>query len=200
MSGRPLREKCGVNVYWFDLEIAGPVTDEHVDRLAEVIIANSDDGIDATVQADDRGGVVMFSREADDVAGAIMSAITDVREAGMTVTDVNGGDLVAVETIATRAKVTVHAVRHWIGGVRGPGGFPVPVRQRLYSWAQVSDWLVRNRLGDVDHAAVEVARASVFFNALLTADRTMDDVIPKHRRAELARVSTKLAGEKAACS
>lgn len=189
-----------MNVYWFDLEIAGPVTDEQVDRLAEVIIANSGEGVDATVQADDRGGVVMFSREADDVAGAIMSAITDVREAGMTVTGVDGGDLVAVETIATRAKVTVHAVRHWIGGVRGPGGFPEPVRQRLFSWAQVSGWLVRNRLGDVDHAAVEVARASVFFNALLTADRTMDDVIPKHRRAELAQVSTKLARQKAACS
>lgn len=182
----------GVDVFWFELEIAGPVTDEHVGRLAEVIIDRFGDGIDATVQADERGGIVMFSREADDVAGAIMSAITDVREAGMTVTGVGGGDLVAVETIAARAKVTVHAVRHWIAGLRGPGGFPAPVRHRLFSWAQVSDWLVRNKLGDVDHSAMQVARASVFFNALLTADRTVDDVIPKHRRADLARVSRKL--------
>ncbi|TDC86272.1 hypothetical protein [Actinomadura sp. 7K507] len=182
-----------MNEYWFDLEVAGPVTDEHVGRLAEVIIDRFGDGVDATVQADERGGVVMFSREAEDVAEAIMSAIADVREAGMAVTGVDGGDLVAVETIATRAKVTVHAVRHWVAGVRGPGGFPEPVRQRLFSWAQVSEWLVRNKLGQVDHAAVEAARAATFFNALLTADRTVDEVVPRHRRAELARVSTRLA-------
>ncbi|MEO3784657.1 hypothetical protein ABGB12_15075 [Actinocorallia sp. B10E7] len=188
-----------MNVYWFDLEVAGPVTDEHVDRLAEVIVENRGDGIDATVQADERGGMVMFSREAQDVAEAILSAVSDVRAAGMTVTGVDGGDLVPVEAIATRAKVTVHAVRHWVSGVRGPGGFPAPVRAKLFSWAQVSDWLVRNKLGDVDHAALEVARASVFFNALLTADRTIDDVIPAHRRAELAKMPDKLTDRLTPC-
>lgn len=119
-------------------------------------------------------------------------AISDVRAAGMTVLDVAGGDLVPIEAIATRAKVTVHAVRHWIAGVRGPGGFPEPVRAKLFSWAQVSDWLVRNKLGEVDHVAREVARAAVFFNALLTADRIVDDIIPAHRRADLAKMSGKL--------
>ena len=193
MPGQWVREEHSVNEYWFDLEVAGPVTDEHVGRLAEVIIERLGDGVDATVQADERGGVVMFSRGAEDVAEAIMSAIADVRAAGMAVTGVDGGDLVAVETIATRAKVTVHAVRHWVAGVRGPGGFPEPVSQRLFSWTQVAEWLVRNKLGNVDHAAAEVARAATFFNALLTADRTVDEVVPRHRRADLARVSTRLA-------
>src|SRR5437764_7353594 len=137
----PAREReggSGMNVYWFDVEVAGPVTDDETEALGSALSAAG--GIDATVQAGEMGGTVMFSREADDAVQAIVSAIADVEAAGMTATGVTE-DLVVTEEIAQRARVTSAAVRYWVSGERGPGGFPDPVikRQRasLYSWAQV---------------------------------------------------------------
>lgn len=73
-----------MNVYYrFELEVAGPVTDAHTEALGGQLAAK--DGIDATVQADHRGGVIMFSREADDAVQAIVWAIEDVETAGMIV-------------------------------------------------------------------------------------------------------------------
>ena len=69
-----------MDVYWFDVDVAGPVTDDDAEALGGVLSAAG--GIDATVQAGDRGGIVMFSREADDAIQAIVSAIADVEAAG----------------------------------------------------------------------------------------------------------------------
>ena len=128
-----------MNVYWLDLEVAGPVTGDHAEALGEALSASG--GIDATVQGDHRGGRVLSSREAEDAVQAIISAIEDTEAAGMTVTGV-AEDQVSAGEIAERARVTSSSVRYWVTGERGPGGFPEPTvrRQRgsLYSWAEVS--------------------------------------------------------------
>jgi hypothetical protein len=169
-----------MNTYWFDIEVAGPVTDEHTEALADRLTAHS--GIDATVQADHRGGAVMFSREADDAVQAIVSAIEDVEAAGMTAAGVTE-DRVTVEDIAERAHVTVTAARYWISGARGPGGFPEPkvsrARGSLYSWAEVSAWLSTARLGQVDHLAAETARAAVLVHDALAVRRGIRK-LPRH--------------------
>jgi hypothetical protein len=171
-----------MNVYWFEVGVAGPVPDDEAEALGAVLSAAG--GIDATVQAGERGGTVMFSREADDAVQAIVSAIVDVEAAGMTVTGVTE-DLVVIEEIAQRAKVTSAAVRYWVSGERGPGGFPEPVvkRQRasLYSWAQVSAWLSAAKLGEVDHLAEETAQACALIDAALIVRRGLRD-LPKHDR------------------
>jgi hypothetical protein len=176
-----------VYTYWFDLEVAGPVSEDQIEALGDVLTAAA--GIDASVQADHRGGVVSFSREADTALHAVISAVEDIRAAGMTVTGAME-DLVVPEDIAERAKVTAAAVRYWILGQRGPGGFPPPrVRQprnSLYSWAEVSAWLAAAKLGEVDHAAAETARACALVNAALTVRKGMRD-LPAHDRPLLAR-------------
>ena len=175
-----------MDVYWFDVEVAGPVSDEHAEALGGVLSAAG--GIDATVQAGERGGAVMFSREADDAVQAIVSAITDVEAVGMTVTGVTE-DRIVTEEIAQRAKVTSASVRYWVTGERGPGGFPEPVirRQRasLYSWAEVSMWLSTARLGEVDHLAAETARACVLIDAALTVRHGLRE-LPQHDRPLIA--------------
>ena len=169
-----------MNAYWFEVGVAGPVTEDDAEALGEVLSAAG--GIDATVQAGERGGTVMFSREADDAVQAIVSAIGDVEAAGMPVTGVTE-DLVVAEEIAQRAKVTSAAVRYWVSGTRGPAGFPEPAVRRkrasLYSWAQVSAWLSAARLGEVDHLAVETAQACALIDAALTVRRGLRD-LPKH--------------------
>lgn len=177
-----------MNTYWFEVGVAGPVTEDDVEALGGVLSAAG--GIDATVQAGGRGGTVMFSREADDAVRAVVSAIGDVEAAGMSVTGVTE-DLVAIEEIAQRAKVTSAAVRYWLSGERGPGGFPEPAIQRqrasLYSWAQVSAWVSDARLGAVDHLAEETARACALIDAALTVRRGLRE-LPNHDRPLIARL------------
>jgi hypothetical protein len=177
-----------MNVYWFEVTVAGPVTEDDAENLGELLSAAG--GIDATVQAGERGGMVLFSREADDAVQAIVSAIGDVEAAGISVTGVTE-DLVVNDEIAQRAKVTPAAVRYWVSGDRGPGGFPDPVvkRQRasLYSWAQVSAWLSAARLGAVDYVAEETARACALINAALTVRRGLRE-LPKHGRPLITRL------------
>ncbi|HEV2371474.1 MAG TPA: hypothetical protein VGS19_04820 [Streptosporangiaceae bacterium] len=175
-----------MDTYWFDVEVASPVGENDTEALGEVLSARG--GIDATVQAGERGGTVMFSREAEDAVHAVVSAIADLEAAGMTVTGVTE-DLVLVDEIARRAKVTTASVRYWIGGERGPGGFPEPVLQRsrasLYSWAEVSKWLARARLGAIDYVAVDTARACIIIDAALTVRHGLQD-LPKHDRPLIA--------------
>ena len=177
-----------MDVYWIDIEVYGPVTDHHVEALGQTLSAAG--GIDATVQADDRGGMVMFSREAEDAVQAIVSAIEDLEAAGMTVAGVSE-DRVTVDEIAQRAKVTAASVRYWIAGDRGPGGFPWPKvsrrRASLYSWAEVSAWLSAARLGEVDHVAAETARACALIEAALVVRRGLRE-LPKHDRPLVARL------------
>jgi len=185
----PAWERTGaVNTYWFDLEVSGPVIDDHAEMLGDVLVAAG--GIDATVQADERGGVIMFAREADDAIQAVISAIEHVTAAGMNVTGVTE-DLVLTDEIAERAKVTPAAVRYWISGERGPGGFPAPKvrRQRasLYSWAELSSWLAVAKLGEVDYQAAQVAHACALVNAALTVRNGMRE-LPAHDRPLLARL------------
>jgi hypothetical protein len=177
-----------MNTYWFDVEVAGPVTDSQIDALGGILSAAG--GIDASVQAGDQGGTVMFSREADDALQAIVSAIEQAETAGMTVTGV-AEDLVTVGEIAERARVTPASVRYWLAGERGPGNFPEPrvPRQRasLYSWAEVSAWLAAAKLGEVDHLAAETAQACALVNAALTVRDGMRH-LPAHDRPLLARL------------
>ena len=177
-----------MDTYWFDLEVSGPVTEDHIESLGDVLTAAG--GIDATAQADERGGIVMFSRAAHDAIEAITSAIEQVMAAGMNVTGV-AEDLVVTDEIAERAKVTPAAVRYWMTGERGPGGFPEPKirreRKSLYSWAQVAAWLEAAKLGEVDHAAAEAARACALINAALTVRNGMRE-LPSHDRPLISRL------------
>lgn len=171
-----------MNVYWFDVQVAGPVADDDVEALFEVMAAG--DGIDVTVQAGERGGRVMFSREADDAIQAVVSAVRDVEAAGISVTGVVEDRLTA-SGIAENAKVTTAAVRYWITGERGPGNFPEPIvergRNNVFSWAEVSAWLAWAKLGDVDHIAAETAKACLIVDAAITVRNGLRD-LPRHNR------------------
>ncbi|MEO3785482.1 hypothetical protein ABGB12_19290 [Actinocorallia sp. B10E7] len=175
-----------MNTYWFTIKTAGFPGEELVDisnRLYGLLERSG--GVDALLAGDERGGEIEFSREAEDAVVAIVSAIEQVEEAGLEVVGVTE-DLVDLEGIAERAGVGAAAVSHWTSGARGGGGFPPPVIERrrgsLWSWSQVSRWLQDRKLGKADHAAVEVARAARFFDAVLIARRERDSVIPSYRR------------------
>jgi hypothetical protein len=154
-----------MTTYSFEVSVAGPVTDAHIESLFG---AGCDD---ALVSGDERGGRITFDRDADDAVVAVVSAIEQVESCGLRVTGVTE-DLVTLDALAERTMRSPAAVGHWVTGARGPGGFPAPrvARDRgsLYSWAEVAAWLVAHRLGDVDHAAAETAQACTLISAALT--------------------------------
>lgn len=167
-----------MSTYWFELQI-GPVQD--LEEAADRLYSRCGD---AMLAGDTSGGTVDFSREARNAIEAVLTAITDTEQAGLQVTGVVE-DLVTVDDIAERAGRTSQAVSHWITNTRGPGGFPAPVLNRMWSWAEVAQWLADARLGDVDVIAAEIASAVAEADVLLRARRVLRQAPSAQRKALL---------------
>ena len=126
-------------------ELADPV----VDALFEA-------GCDDAVLGVRYGAMFLsFTRAAPTLLDAILSAITDVRRAGIgaDVLRVDECDLVSQADIARRIKLTRATVCQYVSGKRGPGGFPPPAchltdvaESALWQWCEVADWLSQNNL------------------------------------------------------
>ncbi len=92
-----------------------------------------------------------FSRTANSLKDAILSAIRDVRKAGVgaDVWRVDECNLVTQAEIARRIDRSRQLVHQYMTGKRGPGGFPAPEcnltdGQPLWAWCAVSYWLWQN--------------------------------------------------------
>ena len=157
----------------FTLILSGisDVTDDQADSL----FASGCD--DATI-AQRYGRVYMtFSREAETMAQAIISAIEDVRRAGLddvSVMRVDTCNLVTQAEIARRIDRSRQAVSQYISGERGPGSFPPPAcniveGQPLWYWCEVAYWLSQNDLikGNENREAQEIAA----INAILELEQ-----------------------------
>ena len=96
-----------------------------------------------------------FSREAQSLTDAVLSAVSDVESvSGLAVVQLEDGDLVSMAEIAERTGRTRESVRLLVAGERGPGGFPSPVSDvqrpnRLWRWTEVERWM-QNAFGDGD--------------------------------------------------
>ena len=92
-----------------------------------------------------------FSRKADDILEAVVSAIETIESAGVgaTVARVEPDDIVTIADIARRVGRTSESIRLLTRGERGPGGFPAPSttvgsgRSRIWRWADVVEWFAR---------------------------------------------------------
>jgi hypothetical protein len=97
--------------------------------------------------------VVLIARgsrtiEVDDATyDAIMAAIRQAEAAGLHPMRIDAADWVTAGDIAARVGRSREAVRLWIIGKVGPGGFPPPLNPEnettYYSWAEVVPWLQR---------------------------------------------------------
>jgi hypothetical protein len=94
-----------------------------------------------------------FSRVAPSIKDAIVSAIHNIRNAGIgaDVLRVDDCDLVTQAEIARRIGRTRQAAHQYITGERGPGKFPRPAciiadRAPLWYWCEVAYWLRQNNM------------------------------------------------------
>jgi len=93
-----------------------------------------------------------FDREAKDLESAIISAIQQVEDAGLSlwVKRVEPSDLVTSAEIARRLGRSRQSVQQLISGARGEGDFPLPVagvtaKTMLWSWQEVAGWFLKNK-------------------------------------------------------
>lgn len=137
------------------------------DLTREVVDALSEAGCDDGLVGRQFGRVhITFAREAPSLKDAILSAIRDVRRAGIgaRVLRVDTCDLVTQSDIGRKIGRSRQLVRQYITGQRGPGHFPPPAcnlteGKPLWNWCEVAAWLHENdllreeELHDAQHVA-----------------------------------------------
>jgi hypothetical protein len=122
-----------------------------------------------------------FSRTAGTLKDAILSAVRDVKKAGIgaEVRRIDICDLVTQADIARRINRSRQLVHQYITGVRGPGGFPPPIchvadESPLWMWCEVAYWLHQNDMITED-ALREAQLVAVINNVLeLQHQRKLD--------------------------
>jgi len=157
-----------MDTYNFSLVITRPTVDE--ETAADNLYGGGCD--DATFSVS--GGVyeVEFDREAPSFQAAVLSAISDVNQAGIGswVVRVVPDDLVNANAIAKRSGKTRQAVRFWYLGERGEN-FPAPRaivgESPVWSWVSVARWLYER--GELDANAVETAQVIATVNREIEA-------------------------------
>jgi hypothetical protein len=129
-----------------------------------------------------------FSRSARSIEEAILSAIQNVRAAGIgaEVLRVDECNLVTQAEIARRIGRSRQLVGQYISGARGPGGFPPPEfylddngASPLWAWCAVSHWFAEN----------DILRPEAGWNAeVVTAINTfLETARIRERSPELAK-------------
>lgn len=103
---------------------------------------------DATISTRSGRVFLAFTRAAPTLKDAVLSAIRNVRDAGIgaDVLRIDECNLVTQADIARRIDRSRQLVHQYIRGERGPGGFPSPVCQisdesSLWYWCEVAYWL-----------------------------------------------------------
>jgi hypothetical protein len=133
-------EEMAMVTYEFMLQLDREVTADEADALYGVF----NDGSIVTGAGETE---IEFTREAPNLAEAIVSAIRDIESVGdLRVTGAGQEDLVSMLDIAHRTRRSREAVRLWAAGQRGPGGFPAvawesPAGERFWHWSDVARWV-----------------------------------------------------------
>lgn len=103
---------------------------------------------DATVSFQNGHTLLDFSRDAQSITEAIVTAVADASAAGAEVERVEPDPLVSLSDMATRSGMTRSAMTNYYKGHRQEG-FPAPrarvtTTSPLWDWAEVAEWLYRH--------------------------------------------------------
>jgi hypothetical protein len=135
----------------FDLVLTG-ISDFDEDTMDALFEAGCDD---ATPSLQYGKVNLAFTRTAPSLKDAILSAIENVRSAGIgaDVLQVDECNLVTQAEIGRRSGRSRQVIHQYITGKRGPGGFPPPACQitdgaPLWLWCDVAPWLRQNNMID----------------------------------------------------
>lgn len=178
-----------MTAYQFSLVITP--TDLPPDEVAERLFSAGCD--DATLSESEGVLLLDVDRDANGPAAAVVSAIDDVRAAGLDVERVIADDLVTLSEIAERTGRTRESIRLLAAGQRGPGGFPPPAerledRNKLWRWSAVGKWLADHDVAPITPVDPGLALVAEVANARL-AERRAKRLLRKPDLALLRRAA-----------
>jgi hypothetical protein len=171
--------------YEFTLRLNREISAEEIEALYE---AGCDD---AGIETGAAGTLIEFSRQAENWAHAIGSAVADIEKVpGLRVTGAGQDEQVTMLDIARRAGRSREAVRLWATGQRGPGDFPAPQwespgGERFWSWPAVAAWISEHLHIPVDVTPDEIRWADAILNArqaAADAEQALDEADEDTRR------------------
>jgi hypothetical protein len=116
-----------------------------------------------------------FTRQADDLSSAVLSAIQQAESVdGVRVVEVKHQDWLTPSAIADRVGRSRQSIQQLIAGDRGPAGFPGPapwiVGTKVYPWHEVASWLREHTAVDVPGPSPEVEFLDALNGALKIRD------------------------------
>ena len=181
-----------MDTYHFTLIVEG--TDFMDDDIVDALYGGRCD--DATVGVSNGVPCADFSREAESLEEAALSAIADLESVDpIEVIRIADAGLASITDIAARTGRTRESVRLLVEGKRGPGGFPAPVtdpsrrRHRLWYWPEVARWFESTGVGRADGEQEQILEA---INAWLQLRRLRKTVEPERWEALRARFAPTL--------
>jgi hypothetical protein len=159
-----------VTEYTFTLTFALGARDADVDALVERLGAGGRD--DAVVGVGRRGRLALeFTREAEDAARALGSAVSDVRSAVPDAVLIEASpDLVGLTDVASLLGVTRQNVRQLIVSCDSPEPIPVHAgRPTIWRLAGVLRWLIREKRYPISPDLLELAEVTMQVNLAVEA-------------------------------
>ena len=172
----------------FDLVLSSVSYEDETleDRLHE---AGCDD---ATLSFRNAVAYLDFTREANSLEEAVISAINDAERAGAIVARVMPDNIVSASEISRRIDRSRESIRKYIEGERGSGGFPAPAsglnnKSLLWSWVDVSKWLSENKLISEDILKTAIVIAGI--NMALSVRRNKElETLKNETLSKLGRI------------
>ncbi len=139
------------NEYEHDFTLMLTGIDDLTSEVENALLAAGCD--DGTIAMRSGRPLITFSRRAASMKDAILSAIENVRKAGIgaDVLRVDYCNLVTQADIARKIDRSRQLVHQYMTGERGPGRFPPPAcgitdDMPLWNWCEVAYWLWQNNL------------------------------------------------------
>jgi transcriptional regulator with XRE-family HTH domain len=180
ISREMTRDEQEVNTFEFQIFCSGMDTsdDSFLDALYE---AGCDD---ATVFFKDGYVCLDFSRQAESAERAVLSAISDIYQSGLTgeVVRVEPEDLASLSEIAQRVGVTRSSLQKYARGESRVGqDFPRPVqgilasRRELFSTFEVMQWMIARQRKIIDKQVIDLFRVISLTNKALLLKRAEQD-------------------------
>jgi predicted DNA-binding transcriptional regulator AlpA len=163
----------------FDFVLIGSGLDPEADDFeARFFEAGCDD---STIAFQNGRIVADFSREADCLRQALVSAVRDFTAAGARVERIEPDPLVSLADMARRSSLSRAAMTNYATGQR-QSGFPPPIAKvssnsPLWDWAEVADWLRRH--GRLDDQAAEQATVVRAANEALAEGGDFGDALSR---------------------
>ncbi len=143
------------------------------EQLEDIVYGGCCD--DGQLSSVDGRVMLLFERNAESIVDAVFEVLSELKESGLArhILCVDPSDLVSQIQIGKRLGKKRQQIHQYVNGLRGPSGFPKPIRyteerKPVWGWATVLNWFVKSNLIGVNSDIAKTAEELSVINGFLT--------------------------------